>query len=230
MDRKIRIKGFLHFRDDLGEGTRTGVVFSSCRGNCGKCCAPFSFLPEHPFAEDTAEKDYYTAEELVEYLKEEKVLSYTRPLGITFLGKEPLSDPDFCHLVGYGIEKAGMNLEIYTCADVPQYVFEKLFGICRMYVVRFFSLDSKKHRPYPEFDPERVKENIAFLNRKKIPFRLLIPVLKGVNLNEAAKLAEFAASFSDLKSVILDFSLSFLSEEEIKAYRDEFLKRGVVLY
>jgi pyruvate-formate lyase-activating enzyme len=230
MNQKITIQGFLHFRTDLGDGTRSGVVFSACRGNCDWCCAPFAFLPEHPFAEDTPEKDYYTAEQLIDYLKEEKVLCYTKPLGITFLGKEPLLEPDFCHFAGYGIKKAGMNLEIHTCADVPLYVFEKLFGICDLYVVRLFSLDEKKHRPYPEFDLARVMENIAFLNRKKIPFRLMIPVIKGVNTKEAASLAQFASLLTNLKSVILDFSKSKLSEDKIKAYRAEFLNRGVVLY
>lgn len=230
MDQKTYIKGFLHYRTDLGNGTRSGVVFSSCRGNCSECCSSFSFLREHPFGEDTAEKNYYTAEELVEYLKEEKLLYYSKPLGISFLGKEPLSEADFCHFAGYGLKKEGIDLEIHTCADVPLYVLEKLFGICDLYVVRFFSLKEKKHQPYPGFSLSRVMENIDFLCRKNVPFRLMIFVIKGVNEKEAPRLAEYAAKLSSLKSVILDFSKSKLSEEEIKAYRAEFLKREIPLY
>ena len=72
MDQKEYIAGFLHYRSDLGDGTQTGVVFSSCKGKCSKCCFSYRFLPEHPFAEDTKEKDFYTADQLVSYLKEEK--------------------------------------------------------------------------------------------------------------------------------------------------------------
>ena len=129
-----------------------------------------------------------------------------------------------------GIKKAGMNFQVYTCADVPGYVFDKLFGVVDLYVIRLFSLRPKKHRPYPDYDLNRVLENISFLDRKKVPFRLLIPVLKGTNDTEAEKLALFAASLRSLKSVILDFTHSELNSEEEQNYRAAFLSKGVALY
>ena len=44
MIEKTKISGFLHYRTDLGDGVRTGVVFSFCRENCSKICLPYDFL------------------------------------------------------------------------------------------------------------------------------------------------------------------------------------------
>ena len=76
MAEKKKIQGFLHYRTDLGDGVRTGVVFSGCTEDCAEICSPYRFLEEHGFCEDTAEKKEYTAEELLSYLLEEKTLYY----------------------------------------------------------------------------------------------------------------------------------------------------------
>ena len=115
MIEKTKISGFLHYRTDLGDGVRTGVVFSSCRENCSKICLPYDFLPEHNFAQDTQEKNLYSEDEMIAYLLEEKTLCYTKKLGISFLGAEPLSDPFFCKSVAKTLREEGMDLQIHTC-------------------------------------------------------------------------------------------------------------------
>ena len=79
-----RIQGFLHYRTDLGDGVRTGVVFSDCSEPCEHICCSYHFLPEHEFCEDTLEQKRYTAEELILYLLEEKTMYYAAKLGVTF--------------------------------------------------------------------------------------------------------------------------------------------------
>ena len=88
-----KIEGFLHYRNDLGDGVRSGVVFADCSEPCSRICSSFSFIPEHEFCDDTPERGEYTSSELVNYLKEEKAMCYAKELGITsnlFTEKNPL--------------------------------------------------------------------------------------------------------------------------------------------
>ena len=164
----IHIKGFLHFRDDLGDGMQSAVIFNACSGNCPGLCRDFRPLREHPFAEDTPESWDYTPEELISYLKEEKTLCYTKTLGISFLGKEPLNQAFFCQKVAYGIRELGMKLQIMTCASVTPTAFDLLFGLVDLFIVNYFSPLPKHFIPYPEYDQPLVTENSRYLDRKGI--------------------------------------------------------------
>ena len=229
MDRK-QILGFAHFRTDIGDGMRSGVYFNSCHGTCFKTCVPFSFLPEHPFAEDTEEKHFFTESELIEYLREEKTWCYTRPLGISFLGREPLADPFFVRRVGEGVKALGMNLHVWTCATCSPTSFDMMYGVADLFVVNLFSPIKGRHCPFNGFSFQQVVDNLFYLDRKQFPYRIRIPVLKGVNDDCPGALAGFLASFPHMKSLILDFSFVSFTEEEKKAYRSPFLRQDIVLY
>lgn len=230
MEEKKWIAGFLHYRTDLGDGMRSGVFFGDCPGICSRVCASFTHLKEHDFGADTQESRSYTASELITYLLEEKKLCSSKDLGISFLGKEPLRDPSFCRKVGWGLKKAGMNLQISTCCTTSPAAFDMLYGICDLFLVNFFSLLPKTHLPFSGYSRERVMENISYLDTKAFPYRIRIPVLPGVNEKEAVPLASFASNLKCVKSVILDFTHSSLDSDAISNYRAAFLKRGVFLY
>ena len=46
-------------------------------------------------------------------LKEEKTLCYTKKLGITFLGEDPLSDPFYCKDVAKEIKESNLTYDEY---------------------------------------------------------------------------------------------------------------------
>ncbi len=228
-DRK-RILGFLHFRTDLGDGTRSGVYFDSCSGNCHRSCTPSVFLKEHQFCGDTPERNEYTEDELIAYLLEEKKWCYTKKLGISFLGKEPLADPLFCYHVGEGIKRAGMDLQIWTCATCDQTAFDQVRSVTDLFVVNFFTPVPGLHRPFCGFSYNAVLERIYYLDRKAFPYRVRIPILPGINHSSPTALIAFLNSLKNMKSVILDFSHSGFSSEEIKNFRNRFLEKGIILY
>ena len=226
---KKKIQGFLHYRTDLGDGVRTGVVFGECTETCLKHCDSYRFIPEHDFAEDTLELTEYTPEELVEYLREEKVMYYARKVGVTFLGKEPLRDPFFCEEVAKGLFEAGVSLQVITCGMCSMTAFERLVGLVEMYILRVF----------PPFAPvdgavfaraNQARQVIAFLEAHKTPYRLLIPITTTVSKSDTEAFADYLLSLQMLKSVMLDFSESDLSEEERLAIKSIFLKRKIPLY
>ena len=227
---KKKIAGFLHYRTDLGDGTRTGVVFSDCVGSCHKFCSAHSFLAEHAFGDDSLEKEFYTEKELAEYLKEEKTLCYTKKLGITFLGEDPLSDPFYCKDVAKEIKEMGMSLQIYTCGMCPVSAFDILDGLVDLYIIRLFSVNDVNSHELFLPDVKHSLEVISFLEKRGVFYRILIPVLKGVNSSLSEEIAEYILGLKFLKSVIFDFENSFLSEREVKAYKESFLKRKIVIY
>ncbi len=227
---QVRIKGFLHYRNDLGDGTRSAVVFSSCQGECPGLCASFVPLKRHDYFSDTPEKTEYTAEEMIAYLKEEKVLCYTKSLGISFLGKEPMNHPEFCRKVALGLRDLGMNLQITTCASYPSYYLDMMFGLVDPFVVNFFTLAGHLYSPYPEYDHSLVRENLHYLDRHSFSYRVRIPVINGVNTTQGAALAEYLSNFENCKGVLLDFDHSGLGDKAVLSYRKAFLERGIILY
>jgi len=230
MDR-IKIKGFLHFRTDLGDGIRTGIVFDSCRGSCDGFCSPFRLIREHPFAEDSLEKDCYSPQELIEYLKEEKMWCFSKPLGITFLGKEPMAHTSFCREVSRGIKELGMSLQVYTCGLCPFYAYDTMYENVDLFIFNFFTVHPKLFRTYHRgYSLDDVMEKVYYLDRKRLPYRLRIPVVSKLNDTYPSVLADFCLGLKNVKSVILDFSLSGFSDEQIRQYRRSFLEKGVILY
>ncbi len=230
MEQSKHFLGFEHFRTDLGDGLRTGVYFDSCHGTCFDACVPNSFLKEHPFAMDTKERSFYTQSELISYLKEEKLWCHSKPLGISFLGKEPLSDASFCHGVGRAVKEMGMGLDIWTCGTVSRAAFDLLYGVADCFVFRLFSAIPCRNLPelYPLFD--RILDHLFYLDQKNFPYRVQIPVIKNVNETAAGALSGLLLKLENVKSIILDFSNCSLDSDQQAEYRNAFLKHQLVLY
>lgn len=226
---KKRIKGFLHYRTNLGDGVRTGVVFSDCSEHCSEVCSSFHFLEEHDFCEDTAEQSEYSSEELVGYLKEEKALYYSREIGITFLGKEPLHDPFFCADVARGLKECGIGLQVYTCGMCSMSAFDVLDGLVQLYVLRVFLPMFDGNSSVVFNQSERLQRIVELFEKRGTSYRFLLIFSSG-SVQEAEKFAEFSEGLKYLKSIMLDFSPLKISEEDEKVFRSVFLKRKIPLY
>ena len=230
MEVEQRILGFCHYRTDLGDGTRTGVVFAGCHGNCHNICTP-KFLPlTRPFAEDTPERDCYTVTELTQYLREEKVLCYTKRLGVTLMGREPLIASQFCLELARRLQKEEMDINVWTCGAVSTQVYRDMKKYCSLFVYRYLTPFSEKIDPCPLYPRSYALEMLSFLDEENFPYRVLVPVVKGMNEKDSAPIAQALSSLKHVKSVVLDFSASDLSAEEQLQYRKDFLNHRLILY
>ncbi|MBR2635188.1 MAG: radical SAM protein [Clostridia bacterium] len=229
----VPIQGFYHYRTDLGEGTRTGVVFAACRGTCTASCTPFPLLPSvrESLWEENEEKNSYSAHDLASYLLDEQRWCATQKLGITFLGREPLRHDRFCLEVGRILKEKKMSLQIWTCGDVERHVAVSVGEVCDLFVVNFHTPDQEVLKKLcPFYSLFGVESTLREMCRKEIPFRIRIPVIAGINSEIPDRLAEFCAEYSSVKSIMLDFSRSLLDEEMQREYRNRFLERGLMLY
>lgn len=221
-----KIQGFLHYRNDLGDGVRTGVVFFDCSESCEKFCSSYSFLSEHEFCDDTPEKTEYTSKELANYLKEEKVMYYAKELGVSFLGKEPLRNPFFCAEVAKDLKEEGIGLQIHTCGMCSTVAFEYLDGLLDQYLLRVFLPQTLGS----ESQGTRIRQVIVFLEEHKTPYRIQLFLSPSSSLEEVESFAEEALGYRFLKSVLLSFSDSEISREDQSAFRKIFLQRKIPLY
>lgn len=232
-DKKCCISGFLHVRTDIGDGTRCGVVFGNCRCPQLNVCSPHKILPENLYDDPYSainNKCYYSVPELLQYLKEEKLLCYTKKLGITFMGSDPLRDPYFCRDAAIGVKELGMNLQIHTCAHCSDVAFDLLFGVCDIFIVRLFSPLYQVKGVYSDQSAQRVYENLSYLDSHHFPYRILIPVVKGLNDTAALAFASRLSVYRNVRGVILDFRFSELDQNSVLLYRDAFKDKGIVLY
>ena len=225
-----KIQGFLHYRTDLGDGVRSGVVFSDCTEPCSEFCSSFRFIPEHEFCDDTPEKNEYTAQELARYLKEEKTMYYAKKLGISFLGREPLRDPFFCAEVARKLKEAGIDLQIHTCGMCSMVSFEYLDGLVDQYLLRVFLPFFDSSKEDASHQGKHLREIFAFLESRETPYRILLYITPSNSLSEVEAFAEYALQLRCLKSVLLDFSDSAITEEERRTFRSIFLMRKIPLY
>lgn len=230
MEQKKFIYGFAHYRTDIGDGVRTGVYFGNCPGACNKVCMSFKRMKEHCFTEDSKEKSLYSPQELLEYLREEKMLFPSKPLGISFLGMEPLFDFDFCKKVAIGIKQQGMSLQISTCGLCNAGDYSEISDLCDLFYFRLFSPIPGIRPPMPGYPFEKVWENLFHFERRKIPYRVLIPVIQGLNTNTAEAFSAVLSSMRSMKSVVLDFSLSGFTDEDKNEFMNHFYRRNVVLF
>lgn len=228
-DYRVRIKGFLHYRLDLGEGMQTAVFFDQCSRKCRSFCTG-NFLAEHAVGIDEAEKESYTADELIAYLMEEQKWCASRKLIIRFTGGEPLKDPWYCVHVAKAIKEAGMKVIFRTCGDILPQHYYVVQPYTDLFIFDMITMIPCDHKRLTGFSFQRALDCLYYLDSNRLPYRLRIRILPGVNDTSAQVFAAFCERLDNVMSVILDFSTSGMGKEQIRAYRDEFKKRGIILY
>ncbi|MBQ4036673.1 MAG: hypothetical protein IJC84_00940 [Clostridia bacterium] len=229
-NKHYRIQGFLHFRTDIGDGVRSAILFRHCQGDCHCACLPYPFIPEHAYGEDAAEKLSYTVAELKAYLTEEKLWYSSGPLGINFMGAEPMREADLCYDLARHVKKLGMHLQVETCGHVSEDVFKRMRPVTDLFLLRLLSPIPHLHRPFRDYSYEQVWSRLCFLDQSDYPNRIQIPVIQGLNHHAAGAFATVIMEMKNFKSVVLDFRRSGMSDEEIAQYRAVFKNYGIPLY
>ena len=229
MRSNLRVSGFLHFRTDLGEGIRSGVILEHCRERCHSCCCPASFFTKSLF-DEASDKTLYSPEELIAYLKEERTLYDSKPLGINLMGSEPLRMPHYCLQIAAALKKDNVSLHIHTCALCEAEVFSMLWPYVDLFVLNLFCITDKRFKPFPDYPVSDVINNILYLDNEKIPYRICVKVLSHTSKNELYRIAAFLKKRSSLKSIILDFSASQMDLEAQREIRHLFLEKGIIIF
>lgn len=227
--KKRRINGFLHYRWGLGEGMQSAVYFDLCQQKCKRMCAGH-FIKEHPVGIDEPEKEWYTADELIEYLLNEQKFCASAKLSILFTGGEPLKDVWYCVHVARAVKEHGMGVLFRTCGNLSPDNYYIVSSYTDLFIFDLFTMIPSDHKKITGFYLDRSLDALYYLDRNRFPYRLRIRILPGISEKEPIPFAAFCKTLKNVKSVILDFNDSGLSQDKIRAYRDCFLEQGITLY
>jgi pyruvate formate lyase activating enzyme len=126
----------------------------------------------------------YTLDGLTAEIMKDRVFYDESGGGVSFSGGEPLMQPEFL----IEILKKMKDLKIHTTVDTSGYAPEKLFSeVAILADLLLFDLkivDNDLHIKYTGADNIQVVQNLEYLIKQKIPFRIRIPLINEITATD----------------------------------------------
>lgn len=171
-----------------GQSPRPELMEKSGCVRCGRCripCAHTDCAPYHrclhacPKGLLRVAGESWDAEELAKKLARDKALYDMSGGGVTLSGGEVLYQPEFAaelldRLGAYGIHRA-----IETAGYASAEIFQTIAVRCDFVYCDLKLADDRLHRAYTGVSNAPILENIAWLRRSGIPYRLRTPLIPG---------------------------------------------------
>ncbi len=125
--------------------------------------------------------------------------------GATFTGGEPLLQRDFLLALLAGCRAHGIHTAVDTCGFASAETVERVRGAADLFLYDLKLLDDARHRQFTGVPNAPILENLRTLSRREQHILLRVPVVPGVNDDEAEMraLAAFAAGLPHLDGVEL---------------------------
>jgi len=135
-------------------------------------------------------------DELMAEIEKERDVIEESGGGVTLCGGEPLMHPSYCAQILDELGRRGFH----RCVDTTLYASEStvrdIVSRCELLLVDLKLMDSEKHKKFTGVSNELILNNIRLISSLKIPFWIRIPLIDGVNSDEAniRATADFLAS------------------------------------
>lgn len=201
-----------HNPEGLSARSELMVSISSCT-NCGRCRAVCpspgnctacgKCIKACPLRLRRMAGTPMTSDELAEKLLRDKAYLEMNGGGVTFSGGEPTMQSAF--LIETLEKLRGMHRAIETCGYCREEVFEKVISELEYIMMDIKLADREEHIKYTKRDNTLILKNLEHLKASGKPFRIRIPVIPGVNDNEAnfKRTAELLTGAKNLEKVEL---------------------------
>lgn len=125
----------------------------------------------------------WTAEALAARLQKDADVYRMSGGGVTFSGGEPLMQWDFVSSVIRQLN--GIHTAIETSGYASDEIFSDAMETCDLIMMDWKVSDPALHRRYTGVDQDRIRRHAGMLARGNTPFLLRMPIIPGVNDNEA---------------------------------------------
>jgi pyruvate formate lyase activating enzyme len=137
-----------------------------------------------------------TVDELMKIIEKERIFFDESGGGVTFSGGEALSQPEFLIEILDACGKADIHRTLDTTGLAPT---EKLLEIAQrvdLFLYDLKMMDPEKHRTYCGVDNTLILKNLRALAETNAHINIRIPLIKGVNSDDASvtATAQFIAS------------------------------------
>lgn len=125
--------------------------------------------------------------------------------GVTFSGGEPLSQPAFLRDLLEACKDMGLHTVLDTCGFAGWEVLDGLRAYVDLFLYDLKLMDDGRHREITGVSNEPILRNLSRLSREGHRIILRVPIIPGVNDDEAnlRQIARFAAALSSLRRVDL---------------------------
>ncbi|MBK8597096.1 MAG: glycyl-radical enzyme activating protein [Holophagales bacterium] len=172
------------------------------RDGCLACRACVEACPSA--SREVAGRTMTVAEVLAEILRDRPVYEESGG-GVTFSGGEPLGQPIFLLAALEACRREGLHATVDTCGFAPR---ETVLGVATqadLFLWDVKTLDPQRHLALTGVPLEPILANLAAVTRTGVPIWLRIPVIPGVNDDEAsiARAAALATRTPSVRRVSL---------------------------
>ncbi len=172
------------------------------RDGCSACRACVEACPSG--AREVAGCEVTVPEVVAEVLRDRSVYEESGG-GVTFSGGEPLAQPGFLLAALEACQGEGLHAAVDTCGFGPGETVTSVAERADLLLWDVKTLDAERHLELTGVPLGPILENLAAASRTGVPIWLRIPVIPGVNDDEAsaAKALELAARTPSVRRVSL---------------------------
>jgi pyruvate formate lyase activating enzyme len=123
--------------------------------------------------------------ELMQRLRRDLVFYEESGGGVTFSGGEPLQQPEFLEAALVACRKEGLHTAVDTCGYASEAVLRRIIRHADLFLYDLKVLDETRHRQFAGVSNEPILRNLALLAREHGTVIVRIPVVPGVNEDDA---------------------------------------------
>ena len=105
--------------------------------------------------------------------------------GVTLCGGEPLMHPDYLLAILEDLGRRGFHRTVDTTLYASRETVAQIAEACELFLVDLKLMDSEKHRLYTGVPNELILQNIHYLAERGSSFVIRIPLIEGINADEA---------------------------------------------
>lgn len=127
-----------------------------------------------------------TVGEVVDEIQRDAPFYDTSEGGVTFSGGEPLSQPDFLRSLLGACRRKGFHTCLDTCGFGPWTVLDELREDVDLFLYDLKLVDNQRHREVTGVSNERILANLRALSRHGECILLRVPLIPGINDDEAS--------------------------------------------
>lgn len=165
---------------------------------CGKCTDECPTL-----ALQMAGKEY-AMDELMKIVEKERQVMEESKGGVTICGGEPFMHTDYlCELLDE-LGKRGFHRTVDTTLFTSAENAKKVAERCELFLIDLKLMDSEKHKQYTAVPNEQILSNIRLVSEMGHAFWIRIPLIEGVNADDANLMAsaDFLASLPTKPEIV----------------------------
>lgn len=133
---------------------------------------------------ETAGREW-TLDEVLGEVEKERLAIQTSGGGVTLCGGEPLMQPEATLSLLRELQRQGIHTALDTTLYCSSSTLQSILPHCNLLLVDLKHMDSTLHKQYTGVDNQPILSNLHVVSQAAIPYWIRIPLIAGINADEA---------------------------------------------